>query len=343
MTSPKISVVMCAYNAERYLEAALDSILQQTFSDFEFIIVDDGSTDRTAEILAAYARRDARIKILTNAINLSVPLSTNRGFTVASGEYIARMDADDIAAPTRFEKQVRYLDANNDCVVVGAGYQEINAHGKILKTDSASAPAAILMLRALFRIPFIHSSIIFRRRNITENGIEFDTAFDGAADFDFLQRLMRTGKAALIPEPLMQYRMHPQNVSRRKREMQHGAARRASIRETERAFPEIPQKTVHHLFHYLHADEPATFGEVLDACNAMQALQTAFAHRHTLSEKEVQQQNAHATRWLAMTILRRQPLFGVQSSLIHFIALRRRLSGLVAETIRYVISRQNFF
>ena len=341
MTTPKVSVVMCAYNAEAYLEAAIDSILQQTFTDFEFIIVDDGSTDRTADILADYAVRDSRITVLTNKSNLSVPSSTNRGFAKASGQYIARMDADDIAAPTRFEEQVHHLDSNADCVVVGTGYQQINARGDIQKTDRHSMTATLIKWRALFRIPFLHSSTMFRRKSITANEIEFDPAFDGAADFDFLQRLLRTGNAALIPIPLMQYRMHASNVSTRKRRMQQDAGCRASIRETERAYPEIPQEKVRYLFHYLHADAPATFGETMAACASMRALQTAFCRRHNLPNKEMRQQNTLATRWLTMTILRRQPLLGRQSALLHLLALRQRLSGLITETIRYVMSRQN--
>ena len=112
--SPKISVVMPVLNGEKYLAEAIESILNQTFQDFEFIIVDDGSTDQTPEILRSYANKDSRIQIVTNPINRGIGYSRNRGIALSRGEYIANMDADDLCLPERFEKQVRFLDSHPD-------------------------------------------------------------------------------------------------------------------------------------------------------------------------------------------------------------------------------------
>ena len=112
---PKISVIMPAYNAERYIREAIDSILRQTWSDFELIIIDDGSTDSTAAIIAGYT--DNRIRFCPNAQNMGVAATLNRGLELACGAYVARMDADDISLPERFAKQAAYLDAHPNVTV----------------------------------------------------------------------------------------------------------------------------------------------------------------------------------------------------------------------------------
>ena len=117
-TPPKTSVVMPMYNAERYVAGATGSILAQTFTDFEFVIVNDGSTDRSLEIVRHYERLDARVRVLSRP-NTGIVGALNDGLSLARGEYIARMDADDIAYPHRLERQATYLDDHPDCVAVG--------------------------------------------------------------------------------------------------------------------------------------------------------------------------------------------------------------------------------
>src|SRR6476646_1873373 len=121
---PPISVVMAVYNSEQTAPESIESILQQTFSDFEFIIVDDGSTDSTGEILHAYARLDNRIKLYTQE-NLGLIASLNRHCRLAKGRYIARMDADDVSSPDRFEKQFGFLEAHPEIGVLGTWIQDI--------------------------------------------------------------------------------------------------------------------------------------------------------------------------------------------------------------------------
>src|SRR5688500_1611394 len=123
-STPTVSVVMSIYNAERWLEEALDSVLAQSFSDFEFLLVDDGSTDGTARIIARYAARDDRCRVITKH-NTGLSDSLNVGIERARGEWIARLDADDIAVPTRFEEQLTYLRKNPGVVLLGTGFDEI--------------------------------------------------------------------------------------------------------------------------------------------------------------------------------------------------------------------------
>lgn len=133
--SPKVSVVMSVYNGEKYLPETIDSILNQTFKDFEFIIINDGSTDKTAKILTSYD--DPRIRIF-NQENMGLTKSLNRAISLAKGEYIARMDADDISYPERLKKQVDYLNKNPDIGLVGSKYIRIDKRGR--KIDEINVP-----------------------------------------------------------------------------------------------------------------------------------------------------------------------------------------------------------
>jgi glycosyltransferase involved in cell wall biosynthesis len=303
---PKVSIVMTAYNAEKYVRAALDSILAQTFRDFEFIIVDDGSTDATPDILATYARSDPRVRILRNEKNLSVPASANRGFAAARGDYIARMDADDVSFPERLEKQVAFLDAHPDFIMVGSGFQEIDGDGDASRSDCEINTAYECAWTALFRMPVIHSSLMFRREDILKHGIEFDAAYDGAADFEFVQKLLRHGKGCALPHIHIQYRMHPDNVSTRKAEKQRRAARAASIKEAAHRFPDISERLFEDLFDFLHASSVLSAPETSAAISALDALTERFCESQKLGLREQRRVRALAARWLVAAAMRQK-------------------------------------
>ena len=127
MTSPRVTVLLSVYNGERFLAEAIDSILCQSYKDYEFIIIDDASTDSTPEILKRYARKDSRIKIVTNPVNLRLAASLNKGISLASGELIARMDADDVSLPDRLEKQVD--------LIIDGGHGGLEASTVVSLTD----------------------------------------------------------------------------------------------------------------------------------------------------------------------------------------------------------------
>ena len=130
--APLISVIMPAYNAEKYIGEAIESILNQTLKDFELIIVNDASTDSTGNIIKSYAEKDSRIVVLVNENNLNIAGSLNRGISVAKGTFIARMDADDIALPERLEMQAKVMSENPQVAVVGNDIQLINESGVVI-------------------------------------------------------------------------------------------------------------------------------------------------------------------------------------------------------------------
>lgn len=202
--NPKVCVLMAVCNGENYLKQAIDSILDQTYSDFEFVIVENCSTDNTWQIIESYT--DPRIKAFqTNFKQLSFNL--NHGLMQTKAEYIARMDADDIAKPGRLEQQIAYLEANPDIDVLGTAFELFgnSDEGKII---TLPAEDKAIRRRLPFRFCFCHPSVVFKRETILDHG-----GYQGGKycqDADLWLRLSRdrTVKFANLQEPLLKYRIH---------------------------------------------------------------------------------------------------------------------------------------
>lgn len=224
MSTPLISVVMPVYNAQRYLREAVDSILDQTLGDFELIAVDDGSKDGSKAILDEYAQRDSRVRVLSRP-NTGIVGALNDGLSVATGEFIARMDADDWVTRDRFEKQVAFLRAHPDHVCVGSYFNYMDADGALLKWNPRETdPAAIE--RALLRGDggsLIHPVVMFRRAALAQTGTYRADAL-WVEDLDLYLRLARVGKLSNVPEVLLHYRYHTQSVNFTRNEGRHQRA-----------------------------------------------------------------------------------------------------------------------
>ena len=223
---PAVSVILSAFNSERYVEAAVRSILAQTFGDFEFIIVDDGSTDRTGALLTKLASEDARIR-LTSRPNTGYVKALNEAAGYATGKYLARMDADDLAMPKRFAAQVALLEARPEVVLVGSCYELIDDRDRLLRTQSQPEGDAELQRLCLAgTTPLCHPTTMFRRDAFERAG-RYDDAYCPAEDLDMWLKLGEMGALACLPEPLLQYRLHAQSVSETKQQKQIDGARAA--------------------------------------------------------------------------------------------------------------------
>lgn len=211
--TPQVSVVMAVFNGEKYLREAISSVLSQTFRNFELVIVDDGSTDRSAEIVRSY--RDPRIRLLENGRNLGLSRSLNLGIAHARGRYIARLDADDIAEPERLEEQVRFLQRNPDVVVVGCQYRFIDERGHTL--GRRWVPCTDLEIRWMleFCTPFAHSAVMMRRRALEEEPGPYDESLTYAMDYDLWTRLAGRGRLANLEDVLLRWRMSPGSMTSR--------------------------------------------------------------------------------------------------------------------------------
>lgn len=206
---------MSVYNGERYLRLAVDSILSQSFTDFEFLIVDDGSSDGSAAILDAYARQDARIRILRRG-NKGLIVSLNELIAAARAPLIARMDCDDIAHPARFARQIAFLDARPEYGVVGTWIDNIDANGKLAYYGGDDHPTdhAAFLDRIGHGTTLCHSSVMMRKELVVRAG-GYHGAFKHCEDFDLWLRLASITQLCSLPERLMQYRHWEAQVSNR--------------------------------------------------------------------------------------------------------------------------------
>lgn len=211
MTLPVISVVLPVYNAGLYVKDSIKSILNQTFFDFELIIINDGSTDFSEEVILEFT--DKRIKYIKNEENLKLIKTLNLGLSIAKGKYICRIDADDIMAPTRLEKQLFFLERNPNYILVGSFV-------KIIKEDKITNEIMgykinheDLKFEMCFHNPIIHPSVMFRSIMQIKNQIYFDHKFIHAEDYEFWTRLIHYGMFHNIEEPLSYYRVHKDQIS----------------------------------------------------------------------------------------------------------------------------------
>ena len=213
--TPQVSVIMPVYNGEKYLNEAIDSILQQFFIDFEFIIINDGSTDRSREIIESY--KDDRI-ILINQKKQGVAKSINYGIKRANGKYIARMDADDISYPDRLEIQVNYLENNMKLIAVGSNADVINKDGNYVYTTNLELSNDNLKKNLLHKSPFIHPSLMVRSKELERTGFYPDVPL--VEDLLLFNALAKYGDYANIDKPLIKYRLTPEASSRRSKNTQ---------------------------------------------------------------------------------------------------------------------------
>ncbi len=207
---PKITVLMAVYNAAKYLRVAVQSILDQSLGDFEFLIVNDGSTDSSRDILLSF--NDPRLRLLENPRNLGLTKSLNRGLEAARGQYIARMDADDISLPERFAKQLTFLEAHPEIGVLGTGFTWIDEQGKPGKTILYSRNHGFILWYLCFQNSIVHPSVMLRRDLILKFGGYREEALD-SEDYDLWLRMGQTVRFANLEEPLILLRQHPESIT----------------------------------------------------------------------------------------------------------------------------------
>jgi glycosyltransferase involved in cell wall biosynthesis len=212
--TPEVSVVMAAYNSFPYVKNCVDSILNQSFNDFEFIIIDDGSTDGTGDYLQNRAKLDHRIHLIQQQ-NQGLTKSLNKGLKIAKGEFIARIDADDIAVSNRFEKQVNYLNQHQDVVLLGSSIEMMTADGlpmglRILDKKHSQIRKKLLQGDSC---ALSHPAVMFRKDVAIDIG-GYDESYPVGQDLDFFLRMSEKGKVENLPDSLLFWRQHKQSVNR---------------------------------------------------------------------------------------------------------------------------------
>lgn len=207
-----ISIVMPVFNGEEYIEEAVSSILEQSYSDFEFVIVVEyGSSDKIIEILQEFAKNDERIKLIFNQDRLGIAASLNVGLRAAQGNYVARMDADDISGKRRLEVQKKYMDLYPEIGICGTTHTVIGAPHWLV--DYHTDPLQIKS-DSLFFVPMRHPTLMIRKSVVEENNLYYDETLPGAEDYDFLIRALRVTKLSNIKDKsLFAYRRSTNNIS----------------------------------------------------------------------------------------------------------------------------------
>lgn len=214
---PLVTVLLPCYNAMPYLYEALDSIINQTYTHLEILCINDGSTDDTGKILEEYAQKDSRIKVIHNKTNLRLIRTLNKGIELAQGEYIARMDADDISVLNRIEIQYNYMKAHPEIDILSTGSYNMTEEGKVFSKKTPRAHSSVACFYAsFFYVPIGHPELLIRTEVLKKNHFLFEDHVLHTEDYELWARLLRQGyNLSNMDEPLLYFRFNSQSVSRK--------------------------------------------------------------------------------------------------------------------------------
>jgi glycosyltransferase involved in cell wall biosynthesis len=290
VSAPRVTVLTTVYNGARYLEETIASIAAETFTDFEHVIVDDGSTDATPEILARAAARDPRIVVLRSDTNIGIPASANRGLAIARGDYIARLDADDISLPGRLAREVAALDADANVALVSMNYESFVGDGVAIGRSHRDHPPSVVAYLLNFSNALGgHSQVMFRRSAVEAAG-GYDESCPASLDYDLWTRIVRHGSVVVLPELGMRYRVHAASVTARNHDQQIAIGKRVMHRTLSKHLGRtVSDREVLALTHAWRPLSPA-----IDAKLANDRLREAYAifcrserdsHAHTIARR----------------------------------------------------------
>ena len=236
MSEPVITVLTTVFNAGRFFEPAIRSILSQTFRNFEFLIVDDASTDGSAKVAEAWAGKDPRIRVIRNDENKGQTASLNQGLQLARGRWIARQDADDLAHPLRLSKQHQFLSIQPSVVLLGTNGRIIDEQDRLTGLLDAPLSQQAITWTSPFLNPFMHTSVMFRADVIRDQLGGYNKAYRIAQDYELWTRVIAAQQSANLPQRLVCYRHLGTSLSKAGRDAAFAEASQVSAREARRVF-----------------------------------------------------------------------------------------------------------
>lgn len=220
MQNPKISVLMSVYNSDEYISYSIKSILEQSYKKFEFLIIDDGSKDDSLKIIKKYSKKDQRIKIIINKKNIGLTKSLNKLAKIAKGNFIARMDADDISHAERFKEQINWFRKNPKKILLGTSGIKIDEKGNIIKSLNLKSLSHKKILKKLtFNNLYLHSSTMFKKSLFFKVG-GYRNFFKYAQDYDLWCRMSKYGLVGNLNKELVSIRFHSKSLSYKKKKLQ---------------------------------------------------------------------------------------------------------------------------
>ncbi len=246
---PHLSVIMPAYNAQLYIREAIKSILDQTYTDYEFLIINDGSTDETEKIVLSF--NDPRIRYFKNNTNLGLSPTLNRGLAEAKGTYIARMDADDFSFPDRFKKQIEFLDSHPDYGIVGCMYIVMDKNRRPYEAGGLDFRDDYDIKLCLFSSNvFLHGETVFRAQIIRDNHFQYNAEYNPCEDYDLWIRISQLTKFYILEDILYSYMINPDSMSgTRWIEMRKMTIQIARMHQRNKGLPYIPLAQFISFFH----------------------------------------------------------------------------------------------
>jgi glycosyltransferase involved in cell wall biosynthesis len=291
ITAPRVSVIVAAYNGEAFLGSAIESLLNQTFRDFELIVVDDCSTDSTPQILSEFT--DERMRVIRNERNLGIAETTNKGIAAASGEYIALQDHDDLSGPNRFECQVAFLNSHPQVGMVGSSCNVMDEAGSLVPTWPLEYEDVNLRWALLWRCPFFHTSVMLRRSAIQGvGGYSSDPKYRFAEDYEFMSRVALRHAVANVPQLLACWRVHKASASNTNVSQQAAAVRSISQRnichllDWDHIDPVYWQGVERFLYHPVRQPLDLTSAEVNRTLDFLTNVHKTFCNKYGLSNRE---------------------------------------------------------
>lgn len=214
VTKPLVSVIMPVYNCENYLHEAIKSILNQTFHDFEFLVIDDYSSDNSTNVIESF--KDNRIKLIKKNSNTGISDTLNLGLKYALGKYIVRMDADDISSPLRIEKQINFLESNPEYILCASNYNIIGSNKIIILPEESED----IKLTLIDNCCIAHPTVVLRKKTLEINNISYSKDAEPAEDYNLWIELINFGKFYNIQDNLLSYRIHQKQISQKRKKEQ---------------------------------------------------------------------------------------------------------------------------
>lgn len=274
--APLVTVLLAVHDGQPFVRAALASVLGQTMSDLELLVVDDASSDGTPEVLASID--DPRLRILRNDEQSGLAASLNRGLDDARGIYVARLDADDVALPRRLEEQLAGIRAAPDVAVLGSAVVDLDDGWRIGRAHAMPVGPASVRWAALFSSPFFHPSVLLERAVFERSGLRYDTTFEESEDYELWSRVLDVSQGDNLPQPLVLYRVHAEQASRRRRDLQRRDQLRVARRQIAEVAPSLGPEQIERAW-AVGAGEPLPEDAVDDAIDAYLELVEAFEER----------------------------------------------------------------